>query len=125
MVVMRKIWSEARRLWFEVQPTPAQRADCGVAYASLVFVSLVLSSIIWAAEADYKLFVCTDSTGAPFDFIPPFVHGSMDHYIASPLLVWTFWGSLVAGSIVLPGVAVVLIAYIRRLFLPGQLPPAN
>jgi hypothetical protein len=105
MVIMRKIWFGAR-------PTPAQLAVGGCLYAILVFISLVMSAIIWSAEADNKLFVCTDSMGAPFDFIPPFVHNCCgDHYVASPLLVWAFWGSLVAGSIVLPGVAVLLIAH--------------
>ena len=108
MVFIRKRWS----------------ADKWVAYASLVLVSLGMSAIIWSAEADNKLFVCTDSVGAPFDFIPPFVHDCCgDHYVASPLRVWSFWGSLVAGSFLLPAVAVLLVIHIRKLILPKEEPP--
>jgi len=125
MAFERKIWSAARRIWVGALPSPAQRAVGGLAYASLVFVSLGVSSIIWAAVAVDKLFVCTDSTGA-LDFIPPFVHDCCgDHYVASPLLVWTFWGSLVAGSFALPIVVVLLAGHLCNLISPGKQPPTD
>jgi hypothetical protein len=125
MASARKIWSAAQRIWFKALPSPALRDFIALAYPTIVFVSLLASVFIWSAAAVNKMFYCSDSCGPPFDFIPPFVHDSTDHYIASPFLVWTFWGSLLAGSFVLPAVVMLLIGSLYGLVQPGKEPPTN
>jgi hypothetical protein len=125
MVFVRKLCSAAKRIWVGALPNPALRDFAALAYPSLVFTSLVASVFIWSAVASNKMFYCSDSCGPPFDFIPPFVHDSTDHYIASPVLVWTFWGSLIAGSFALPAVVALLTGHLCKLILPGKQPPAD
>ena len=100
-----------------------RQVGCGVAYASLVFVLLGMSAIVWSADADNKLFVCTDSVGAPFDFIPPFVHVVGITTSLRPF-VWSFWGLSSQDLSSLPAVAVLLTAYMSgKLILPKEEPP--
>ncbi len=124
VTTVRKIWSAARRIWVEALPNSTLRDLIAMVYPVLVLVSILASVFIWSAVAVNKMFYCSDSCGPPFDFIPPFVHDSTDHYIVSPALVWSFWGSLVVGSFVWPVAVPLLGGYLCKLILPRKVSSA-
>jgi len=98
------------RLYRESFPTLTSKIVGLVVYIFLLAPSFLISALIWDAIAADKMFVCTDSVG--FEFIPPFIHDCCgDHYVWPAAIVWMFWVSLVAASLIFPAAVVTLYSY--------------
>jgi hypothetical protein len=84
-----------------------------VVYLLLVVPSLLIAAALWTAAVSGRLYYCWDSTPLA-DFLPPFVHSSIDsrdHYIAPAWQVWSLWSVFVAGALLLP---LTLVPFVRR-----------
>jgi hypothetical protein len=106
---------------------PSNRAKilAAIIYGFSTLPFFIIAALVWGAVAVDKLFVCTDSMG-PIDFIPPFVHSCCnDHYVASPVYVWTLWTLLVLSALAIPafGFSLLAIASSRMSFRPESTDP--
>jgi hypothetical protein len=73
-------------------------------YVLLFVPSLLIVAALWSALVSGRLFYCWDSTPL-VDFIPPFVHSTVDardHYIAQAWQVWSLWSLFLATAFVVP-----------------------
>ena len=75
-----------------------------ISYVLLFIPSLILVAGLWTAAVAGRLYYCWDSVDF-LDFVPPFVHASVDsrdHYIASASVVWALWICFLLFALVLP-----------------------
>jgi len=103
-------------------PSHRAKITAAIIYGLSTIPFFIIAALIWGAVAVDKLFVCTDSVGA-IDFIPPFVHSCCgDHYVASPVYVWTLWALLVFLALAIPALAFGLLAVAssRMSFRPNR-----